>query len=287
MERVRPKKQLGQHFLTDGHLAEKVALSLTGWGNYTNLLEIGPGTGQLTRHLLHLPYRLWLAEVDQDSIQYLLAHQLAEPEQMVGDFLRWNPQPCPDMTALAKHQGYHHPVDNAMANQACWGVVGNFPYHISTEIIFKVLEHHEQVGECVGMFQREVAQRICSPHGSKVYGITSVLTQAFFEAEYLFTVNEGAFFPPPKVKSGVLRLKNLWNPPACDHRLLFRVVKAAFNQRRKMLSNALSQVLPDGYEDRMKILHLRAEQLPVHAFIELTQAIQEIILIENSIPNQP
>jgi 16S rRNA (adenine1518-N6/adenine1519-N6)-dimethyltransferase len=159
--------------------------------------------------------------------------------------------------------------------------VGNFPYHISTEIVFKVLEHHELVGECVGMFQREVAQRICSPHGSKVYGITSVLTQAFFEAEYLFTVQEGSFFPPPKVKSGVLRLRNRWTPPACDHRLLFKVVKAAFNQRRKMLSNALSQILPETYKDRLGILNLRAEQLPVHAFIELTQAIQELLLEEN------
>jgi 16S rRNA (adenine1518-N6/adenine1519-N6)-dimethyltransferase len=261
MERVRPKKQLGQHFLTDVRLAEKVALALTGWGGYLNLLEVGPGTGQLTRHLLQLPYRLWLAEVDQDSILYLLAHQLAKPEQMVGDFLRWNPNPCPD--------------PQAQAGRACWGVVGNFPYHISTEIVFKVLEHHNQVGECVGMFQKEVAQRICSAHGSKVYGITSVLTQAFFEAEYLFTVNEGAFFPAPKVKSGVLRLLNRWSPPACDHRLLFKVVKAAFNQRRKMLSNALSQVLPVGYSDRMNVLHLRAEQIPVHAFIELTQTIQE------------
>ena len=267
MERVRPKKQLGQHFLTDVRLAEKVAQSLTGWGNYPNLLEIGPGTGQLTRHLLQLPYRLWLAEVDQESIQYLLTHQIAEQEQMVGDFLRWTPTPCPDQ-----------------ANQACWGVVGNFPYHISTEIVFKVLEHHQQIGECVGMFQREVAQRICAPHGNRVYGITSVLTQAFFEAEYLFTVNEGAFFPPPKVKSGVLRLRNRWSPPPCDHRLLFRVVKAAFNQRRKMLSNALSQVLPEGFEDRMKILHLRAEQLPVQAFVELTLAVQEALAHEGSIP---
>ncbi len=263
MERVRPKKKLGQHFLTNVHLAEKVALSLTGWGNYTHLLEIGPGTGQLTQHLRRLPYRLWLAEVDQESIQYLLAHQLAEPEQLVGDFLRWTPTPCSDQIG-----------------QACWGVVGNFPYHISTEIVFKVLEHHQLIGECVGMFQREVAQRICSPHGSKVYGITSVLTQAFFEAEYLFTVNEGSFFPPPKVKSGVLRLKNRWNPPSCDHRLFFRVVKAAFNQRRKMLSNALSQVLPEGFEDRMKILHLRAEQLPVQTFVELTLAIQEVLSFE-------
>ena len=267
MDRVRPKKQLGQHFLTDVRLAEKVALSLTGWGDYPNLLEIGPGTGQLTRHLLKLPYRLWLAEVDQDSIQFLLEHQLAQSDQMVGDFLRWNPLPCPGNTGPAGTLDLEQDVEK---NKACWGVVGNFPYHISTEIVFKILEHHTVVGECVGMFQREVAQRICSIHGNKIYGITSVLTQAFFETEYLFTVNEGSFFPPPKVKSGVLRLKNRWNPPACDHRLLYRVVKAAFNQRRKMLSNALGQVLPEGYIDRMNILHLRAEQLPVQAFVELT-----------------
>jgi len=273
MDRVRPKKQLGQHFLTDVRLAEKVALSLTGWGDYPNLLEIGPGTGQLTRHLLKLPYRLWLAEVDEESIQYLLEHQLAQPDQMVGDFLRWNPQPCP---GVSQPVGLHE----SSPPKACWGVVGNFPYHISTEIVFKILEHHAVVGECVGMFQREVAQRICSIHGNKIYGITSVLTQAFFETEYLFTVNEGSFFPPPKVKSGVLRLKNRWNPPACDHRLFYRVVKAAFNQRRKMLSNALGQVLPEGYIDRMKILHLRAEQLPVQAFVELTQTIEEILAIQ-------
>ena len=284
MDRVRPKKQLGQHFLTDVRLAEKVALSLTGWGDYPNLLEIGPGTGQLTQHLLKLPYRLWLAEVDQESIQYLLEHQLAQPEQMVGDFLRWNPLPCPGVTG---DTGPARTLDSGQdpgKNKACWGVVGNFPYHISTEIVFKVLEHHAVVGECVGMFQREVAQRICSVHGNKIYGITSVLTQAFFETEYLFTVNEGSFFPPPKVKSGVLRLKNRWNPPACDHRLLFRVVKAAFNQRRKMLSNALSQALPEGFEDRMKVLHLRAEQLPVQAFVELTLAVQEALSQQGSIP---
>ncbi|MGA1666266.1 MAG: 16S rRNA (adenine(1518)-N(6)/adenine(1519)-N(6))-dimethyltransferase RsmA [Bacteroidia bacterium] len=274
MDRVRPKKQLGQHFLTDVRLAEKVALSLIGWGDYPNLLEIGPGTGQLTRHLLKLPYRLWLAEVDQESIQFLLEHQLAQPDQMVGDFLRWNPLPCPGNTGPA---GTFDSEQDVEKNKACWGVIGNFPYHISTEIVFKILEHHTVVGECVGMFQREVAQRICSIHGNKIYGITSVLTQAFFETEYLFTVNEGSFFPPPKVKSGVLRLKNRWNPPACDHRLLYRVVKAAFNQRRKMLSNALGQVLPEGYIDRMNILHLRAEQLPVQAFVELTQTIEEAL----------
>jgi len=254
---VRPKKQLGQHFLTDTRIASRVALSLSGWGHAPNLLEIGPGTGQLTQHLRPLPYTLWLSEVDQESISYLLQNGLAQQEEFVGDFLKWEP-----------------------GHEELWAVVGNFPYHISTEIVFRVIHWHASITECVGMFQREVAQRIASPPGSRVYGITSVLTQAFFECEYLFTVQEGSFHPPPKVKSGVLRLRNRWNPPPCNHHLLFKVVKAAFNQRRTLLSNALSQVLPDAHQDRMRILHLRAEQLPVQAFIELTQNIQQELLEE-------
>jgi 16S rRNA (adenine1518-N6/adenine1519-N6)-dimethyltransferase len=252
---VRPKKQLGQHFLTDTRIASRVALSLSGWGHAPNLLEIGPGTGQLTQHLRPLPYTLWLSEVDQESISYLLQNGLAQQEEFVGDFLKWEP-----------------------GHEELWAVVGNFPYHISTEIVFRVIHWHASITECVGMFQREVAQRIASPPGSRVYGITSVLTQAFFECEYLFTVQEGSFHPPPKVKSGVLRLRNRWSPPACNHKLLFRVVKTAFNQRRKMLSNALVPVLPAGFADRSGIASKRAEQLSVDAFVGLTQEIQELLL---------
>lgn len=250
--KVRPKKQLGQHFLTDHNTAKRIANTLTGYGDYKTVIEVGPGTGMLTQYLKEHPYQLILSEVDQESIDHLIAEKGYLNSDFIGDFLN---------------------IDPAYLSKEQVAVTGNFPYNISTQIVFKVIEHRDRIPEMTGMFQKEVAQRICALHGSKVYGIISVLTQAFFHAEYLFTVNEGVFNPPPKVKSGVIRLQRLPSSPNCKTEDLFRVVKTAFNQRRKMLSNALKPVLPEDYVDEMKILSKRAEQLSVADFIDLTRSI--------------
>jgi 16S rRNA (adenine1518-N6/adenine1519-N6)-dimethyltransferase len=157
------------------------------------------------------------------------------------------------------------------------GVVGNFPYHISSQILFRVLEQKQYIPEMCGMFQREVAQRICAPPGNKTYGILSVLTQAYYQTEYLFTVNEGVFNPPPKVKSGVIRLQRLPQPADCDESLLRRLVKAGFNQRRKRLGNALKTVLPVDYPDALRLMDLRAEQLSVDLFVALARDLAQFI----------
>ncbi len=251
-DKVRPKKGLGQHFLTDQPTARRIAATLTGYGGYQTVIEVGPGTGMLTQYLKEQPYKLLLSEVDTESIAYLTQKSGHAESDFVGDFLQLD-------------LPYH--VRGLVA------VIGNYPYNISTQIVFKVLEHRNQVPEMTGMFQREVAQRICSTHGNKEYGIISVLVQAFYHAEYLFTVNEGVFNPPPKVKSGVLRLQRLPRDPDCDEKALFLVVKTAFNQRRKMLSNALKQLLPEGYDDPMGIMSKRAEQLSVDQFVELTRSL--------------
>lgn len=250
--KVRPKKQLGQHFLTDQNTAKRIANTLTGYGDYRTLIEIGPGTGMLTQFLQQLPYQLILSEVDQESIDHLINEKGFHSSDFMGDFLR---------------------IDPAYLSKEAVAVIGNFPYNISTQIVFKVIEHRERIPEMCGMFQKEVAQRICAPHGNKTYGILSVLTQAFYHTEYLFTVNEGVFNPPPKVKSGVIRLQRLPTKPNCNTEDLFRVVKTAFNQRRKMLSNALKPLLPEDYVDELGILSKRAEQLSVADFIALTNTL--------------
>jgi 16S rRNA (adenine1518-N6/adenine1519-N6)-dimethyltransferase len=250
--KVRPKKQLGQHFLTDQRTAERIAGTLTGYGDYRLVIEVGPGTGMLTQFLQKQPYQLLLSEVDQESIDYLMAEKGFDSIDFIGDFLK---------------------IDPAYLSKEPVAVTGNFPYNISSQIVFKVIEHRERVPEMTGMFQREVAQRICASPGGKEYGIISVLTQAFYHAEYLFTVNEGVFNPPPKVKSGVIRLQRLPTRLGCDADALFRVVKTAFNQRRKMLGNALKPILPDGYTDPLQVLQKRAEQLSVADFVALTNSI--------------
>lgn len=251
-DKVRPKKSLGQHFLTDQATARRIAQTLTGYGDYQTLIEVGPGTGMLTQFLREHPYKLLLSEVDTASIDYLIRKEGYNESDFIGDFLK---------------------IDLPYHLRGQVAVTGNYPYNISTQIVFKVLENRQWIPEMTGMFQREVAQRICSPHGNKDYGIISVLVQAFYHAEYLFTVNEGVFNPPPKVKSGVIRLQRLPRDPECDEKALFRVVKTAFNQRRKMLNNALRSLLPPAYEDTLGILSKRAEQLSVDQFIALTNTL--------------
>lgn len=252
---VRAKKHLGQHFLTDESVAEKIAGTLS-YSGYSHVLEIGPGMGVLTKYLLKKEADIHVIEIDRESVAYLKEHYPAlEGKIHEKDFLKV------DVTEIF--------------GQDQFAIIGNFPYNISTQIVFKMLELREYVPEFSGMFQKEVAQRICEKEGSKAYGILSVLVQAFYEAEYLFTVPPTVFNPPPKVDSGVLRFirkENIALP--CDEKLFFRVVKTAFQQRRKTLRNSLKIFdLPENIRED-SIFGLRPEQLSTARFIELTQKIQ-------------
>jgi 16S rRNA (adenine1518-N6/adenine1519-N6)-dimethyltransferase len=254
-ERVRPKKHLGQHFLTDQRVAQRIASALSGWKGYSQMLEIGPGTGVLTRYLLEdKRFRLQVVELDRESVDYLHRHYPELPVHS-ADFLKM------DLGALYKEP---------------FAIIGNFPYNISSQIFFKVLENRNQVPEVVGMIQKEVAQRLASPPGSKVYGILSVLLQAYYEVEYLFTVPPGVFNPPPKVHSAVIRLKrNEVKALDCDEQLFFKVVKQAFQNRRKTLRNALKPLNLPAHMLQLPVLDKRAEQLHVTDFVELTRQLQE------------
>ena len=252
--RVYPKKSLGQHFLKDTATARKITDTLTGNG-YGTVLEIGPGMGILTGYLLEKNFNDFrVIEIDNESVHYINEHFPELKNVITGDFLSLD---------IEKY------FTDKMA------IIGNFPYNISTQIFFKVLKHREKVVEIAGMLQKEVAERICAGPGSKTYGILSVLLQAFYKTEYLFTVPEHVFSPPPKVKSGVIRLmrndvKNL----DCDEVLFFRVVKACFNQRRKTLRNSVRAAF-DLKRDDYHEFGLRPEQLSVEQFVQLTRWIDE------------
>lgn len=254
MDKVRAKKHLGQHFLNDENIAQKIADTLTLNG-YQKVLEIGPGMGVLTKYLLEKPIETYVIEIDTESVEYLQTHYLKLSNRIISkDFLRYN---------LSETFG-----DDPLA------IIGNFPYNISSQIVFRVLEMRDRIPEFSGMFQKEVAERICEKKGSKAYGILSVLVQAFYDTEYLFTVSEHVFTPPPKVKSGVMRMRRKENYKLpCDEKMFFNVVKTAFNQRRKTLRNSLKtfQLSDNLRED--SIFDLRPEQLSVEQFIELTQKI--------------
>lgn len=250
---VKAKKHLGQHFLKDLSIAKRIADSLTNYGNYQHVLEIGPGTGALTQFLLESNHTITVAEVDNESIEYLKVHYPQLTGRILNqDFLRM------DFSTYTK--------DN-------FAVAGNFPYNISTQIMFKILENHNQVTEVVGMFQKEVAERICEKPGTKAYGILSVLLQAWYDCEYLFTVSETVFNPPPKVKSGVIRLRrNSVTDLGCDPVLFKTVIKTAFNQRRKTVRNGVKSLNPNGLNH--PLLDKRPEQLGVAEFVELTKLLQ-------------
>ena len=253
---VKAKKHLGQHFLKDENIAKKIAdtLSLNG---YKDVLEIGPGMGVLTKYLLKKEITTHVIEIDSESVEYLKNNYLNLANRIYEkDFLKY------DLSEIFNDQPF--------------AIIGNFPYNISSQIVFKTLELRHQVPEFSGMFQKEVAQRICSKEGSKVYGILSVLTQAFYNAEYLFTVPPSVFNPPPKVDSGVLLLtrKEDFTLP-CDEALFFKVVKTSFQQRRKTLRNSLKTF---NLSDNLKantIFGRRPEQLNVSEFIELTSLIEK------------
>lgn len=260
---VKAKKHLGQHFLTDEAIAQQIAETLTHKG-YTNVIEIGPGTGVLTKYILKHDLDLIAMDLDTESIAYLNQNFLLEHPELLtrkgtfkvveADFLKQ------DLTTIFGEEQF--------------AISGNFPYNISTQIVFKTLEHKEQIPEFTGMFQKEVAERICSKEGSKAYGILSVLAQAYYHAEYLFTVPPTVFNPPPKVDSGVLRLTRKENLDiGVDEKLLYRVVKAVFNQRRKTIRNSLKTFeLSDNLKED-PIFGKRPEQLAVTDFVALTKKI--------------
>jgi 16S rRNA (adenine1518-N6/adenine1519-N6)-dimethyltransferase len=253
MNKVRAKKSLGQHFLKDRNVAARVAGSLTGKG-YDSVLEIGPGMGILTGFLLDRNFPDFrVIEIDNESVHYLETNFPRLKNIIRGDFL------AADIDVVFREK---------------LGVVGNFPYNISSQILFKALNHRDKIIEVTGMFQKEVAERICSGPGSKTYGILSVLLQAFYDIEYLFTVSENVFSPPPKVKSGVVRLKrNEIINLGCNEALFTKVVKACFNQRRKTLRNSVRAVF-DLDSENYPLFHLRPEQLSVDQFVDLTNWVE-------------
>ncbi|HXJ97818.1 MAG TPA: 16S rRNA (adenine(1518)-N(6)/adenine(1519)-N(6))-dimethyltransferase RsmA [Gelidibacter sp.] len=252
---VKAKKHLGQHFLTDEGIAEKIADSLSYKG-YDHVLEIGPGMGVLTKYLLKKDSITHVIEIDTESVDYLKNNYLHLADRIIEkDFLKY------DLKEVFGERPF--------------AIIGNFPYNISSQILFKTLEMRDQIPEFSGMFQKEVALRICSKEGSKVYGILSVLTQAFYDAEYLFTVPPSVFNPPPKVDSGVLiltRKENFKLP--CNEELFFKVVKIGFQQRRKTLRNSLKSFEISENIKSNPIFDKRPEQLSVQQFIALTQLIE-------------
>jgi 16S rRNA (adenine1518-N6/adenine1519-N6)-dimethyltransferase len=251
---VKPKKYLGQHFLKDYNIAEKISASLSG--EIKNIIEIGAGTGVLTQFLLKKDYNLSIIEIDKESVIYLKQHFPETANRLFEeDFLQF------DLNKFFK-------PDVA--------VIGNFPYNISSQIIFKILENKGLIKETVGMFQKEVAERITASPGNKTYGILSVLTQAYYKTEYLFTVNETVFYPPPKVKSGVIKLTRKDNYKLdCDEILFKKIVKTGFNQRRKTLRNSLKS-LTGNISVEHELFGKRPEQLGYKQFIELTNIIDNI-----------
>ncbi|NLA24897.1 MAG: 16S rRNA (adenine(1518)-N(6)/adenine(1519)-N(6))-dimethyltransferase RsmA [Bacteroidales bacterium] len=252
---LRPKKVLGQHFLTDKNIANKIVDSLINKDNLP-IIEIGPGTGALTEFLIEKHSNLLLIEIDTEAANCL--------RQRFGD-------KCPgilneDFLKLNFSENLNLPVS----------IIGNFPYNISSQIFFKILENRNQILEVVCMIQKEVAQRISAPHGNKTYGILSVLLQTWYDIEYLFTVNENVFQPPPKVKSAVIRLRrNNKTELACNEKTFVRLVKAGFNQRRKTLRNALRSGGFDVSKIDEQILNKRAEQLSIQEFEDLCKNLEE------------
>lgn len=248
--KVKPKKHLGQHFLNDQNIASKIVDSLS-YKPYDLVLEVGPGMGVLTQFLLQKQVKVYVAEIDKESVDYLKINYPQLENNIVGDFLK-----------LEFEELFS---DN-------FAVIGNFPYNISSQIVFKILENKHAIPEMVGMFQKEVAERIAAQKGNKIYGILSVLTQAYYNVDYLFTVHENVFTPPPKVKSAVIRLKRYRDKiEGIDDKFFFKLVKAGFNQRRKTLKNALKVLNIPQHLESHEFLNLRAEQLSVEDFLHLAR----------------
>jgi len=254
MSKLRAKKHLGQHFLKDLGIARDIAHCLS-LNNYTKVLEVGPGMGVLTQFLIPLDTETFVIEIDKESVSYLKKYYPELDNHLIeGDFLK-----------LPLQEIFKEPV----------AIIGNFPYNISSQILFKAIDHKDLIPEIVGMFQKEVAERVVSPPGSKKYGIISVLLQCYYDIEYLFTVDETVFNPPPKVKSAVIRLRrNDRDKLECDEKKFVQVVKTAFGQRRKTLRNALKSLNLVDKNTGSQYLSLRAEQLSVEDFMNLTSCFE-------------
>jgi len=254
---VKPKKHLGQHFLNDKKIANRIVDALKAENTFATL-EIGAGMGVLTEFLLERKNNTYVIEIDKESVDYLERNFIQLQDKIIEhDFLKFD---------LASY-----------FNKQQIAIIGNFPYNISSQILFQVLNFKEYIPEVVGMFQKEVAMRIASPPGNKTYGILSVFIQAFYDVEYLFTVNENVFTPPPKVKSGVLRLKRKDKLILdCNEKLFFRIVKTSFNQRRKTLRNSLQQIIKKEFAND-DIFNKRPEQLSVEEFIYLTNLAEKFL----------
>lgn len=247
---VKAKKHLGQHFLTDENIAKKIVDSLS-YDHYSQVLEVGPGMGVLTKYLLEKETQVFVAEIDRDSVEYLKKNfPKLEARHFSGDFLKIN-------------------IEESFEGQVA--VIGNFPYNISSQILFKIIDFYDRVPEMVGMFQKEVAERTAAVPRTKDYGILSVLVQALYDVTYLFTVHENVFNPPPKVKSGVIRLTRNPKEGLAGNEVLFKkIVKAGFGQRRKKLSNSLKVLeIPEALQNH-PFLDKRAEELSVGDFISFT-----------------
>ena len=253
--KIRAKKHLGQHFLKDLSIARSITDALSGEG-YSNIVEVGPGMGVLTQYLLKKDFITHVIELDRESVSYLQAEYPQLSQRIYSaDFLKLNLDTITDQS---------------------FALIGNFPYNISSQILFKALDYKNQIPEIIGMFQKEVAERVASSPGNKKYGIISVLLQAYYNIEYLFTVDEDVFDPPPKVKSGVIRLRrNDEKKLGCNEKFFKQVVKQAFSQRRKTLRNALKPLIGKSVSND-PILELRAERLSVKDFVYLTNQLERI-----------
>lgn len=254
---VKAKKHLGQHFLTDENIARKIVEGLSFEG-YNKVMEVGPGMGVLTKYLLEKEQQIYLAEIDKESIEYLKEnYSKVTEETFVGDFLK---------------------QDFQFTNGEQIAIIGNFPYNISSQILFQIIDHYELIPEMVGMFQKEVAERTAAVPRTKDYGILSVLIQAYYDTSYLFTVHENVFNPPPKVKSGVIRIIRNPKEGLAGNEVLFKqIIKAGFNQRRKKLSNALKILnIPEALKIH-EFMDKRAEELSVADFISFTQLWKESV----------
>lgn len=259
MEKVKPKKALGQHFLTDENIAARIASTIDCCPSLP-VVEVGPGMGMLTKYLISQKRDLHVIELDTESVDYLRNNYPALSGRIVeGDFLTL------DLSKFADDDGH-----------IC--VIGNYPYNISSQIFFHILDYKDSVTLCAGMLQREVAERIAAPEGTKTRGILSVLIQAWYDVEYLFTVSENVFNPPPKVKSGVIRLRrNSVTDLGCDQRLFRTIVKTTFNQRRKTIRNSVKPLLPPAASiPDNPLLAMRPEQLSVSQFIDLTNFVASL-----------
>ena len=262
MKQVRPKKNLGQHFLTDLSIAKRIADTVDACPDIP-VLEVGPGMGVLTQYLMEKPRPMKVVEIDTESVEYLNEHFPRLRDNILGeDFLRM------DLSKVFDGKQFV--------------LTGNYPYDISSQIFFKMLDNKELIPCCTGMIQREVAQRMASAPGNKAYGILSILIQAWYDVEYLFTVDEGVFNPPPKVKSAVIRMtRNSATELGCDEVLFKRVVKTVFNQRRKMLRVSMKPLfaghsVPDDFFQQ-DIMTKRPEQLTIQQFVELTNKVQDAL----------